>query len=381
MTTDTEATHDPAGIRLVLEDGSEFAGRTFGAVAPVAGEVVFNTGMTGYVEALTDPSYRGQILVMTYPLVGNYGVPAPRAPGSIEGPYESGRIQPQALVVQCYSTHYSHQAGRRSLGEWLSAEGVPGVTGIDTRTLTRSLREHGTMRGWLFPDSMQIEQVRRTARAIEMTKQVFLDVAPAQPIIYEGGRTRVLLVDCGAKDQIARSLLQRGATVVRVPWHADLAHHARDADGILIGNGPGDPQDLQAMSDQVRGLMERFRGPIFGVCLGHQILALAAGAKTYKLRYGHRGVNQPVQDMLTRRCYVTSQNHGYAVADDSLSAGWQPWFVNINDGTNEGIRSRSRPHFSVQFHPEAAPGPQDTSYLFDEFLALTTSLAAAQRRD
>lgn len=372
----TQDDTDATGVRLVLEDGSEFRGQSFGAVACVTGEVVFNTGMTGYVEALTDPSYRGQMLVLTYPLVGNYGVPAPRPPQSIEAPYESGRIEPQGLVVQSYSSHYSHQAARRSLGSWLHQEGVPGVTGIDTRTLTRNLREHGTMRGWLFPESLGLEQARRTARAIEMSREVFLDVAPSRPVTYEGGPTRVLLVDCGAKDQIARSLLQRGATVVRVPWHADLAQYAREAHGILIGNGPGDPQDLHSLSEQVRGLMDSFRGPIFGVCLGHQILALAAGATTYKLRYGHRGVNQPVQDLLTRHCYVTSQNHGYAVADDSLGADWQPWFVNINDGTNEGLRSRSRPHFSVQFHPEAAPGPQDTSYLFDEFLSLAATLPA-----
>jgi carbamoyl-phosphate synthase small subunit len=377
----TKQSTDPTAVRLVLEDGSELRGQGFGAAGAVAGEVVFNTGMTGYVEALTDPSYRGQMLVLTYPLVGNYGVPAPRPQRSIEGPYESDRIQPQALIVQSYSAHYSHQAARRSLGDWLSAEGVPGVTGIDTRTLTRALREHGTMRGWLFPDSMSLDDARRTARAIDMSREVFMSVAPPQAVVYEGGPTKVLVVDCGAKDQIVRSLLQRGATVVRVPWHADLGQHASGVDGILIGNGPGDPQDLRAMSDQVRALMDRFRGPIFGVCLGHQILALASGAKTYKLRYGHRGVNQPVQDLLTRHCYVTSQNHGYAVADDSLGAAWQPWFVNINDGTNEGIRSRSRPHFSVQFHPEAAPGPQDTSFLFDDFLAMAASLRAAQRRD
>jgi carbamoyl-phosphate synthase small subunit len=368
-------TYDQAAeVRLVLEDGTEFAGQSFGAHTPVSGEVVFNTGMTGYVEALTDPSYRGQILVLTHPLVGNYGVPAPRTPESIDGPYESRSIQPQGLVVQSYSAHFSHHAGRRSLGDWLRSEGVPGVAGIDTRTLTRILRERGTMQGWLLPGPMDLEQARRIARSVDMRKQVFLDVAPHVAVTYEAGRTRVLLVDCGAKDQIVRSLLGRGVTVVRVPWHSDLHAHARNVDGVLIANGPGDPQDLAALSDQLRQLMNQFTGPVFGVCLGHQLLAIAAGARTYKLPYGHRGVNQPVQDMFTRRCYVTSQNHGYAVADDSLPREWQPWFVNINDGTNEGIRSRSRPHFSVQFHPEAAPGPQDTGFLFDEFISLAASL-------
>jgi len=362
------------GVRLVLENGAEFAGSTFGALVPVAGEVVFNTGMTGYVEALTDPSYRGQILVLTYPLVGNYGVPGPRNAGSIDGPYESSRIQPQGLVVQSYSPHFSHHLASRSLGDWLATEGVPGVTGIDTRTLTRMLREKGTMRGWLFPASQTLEDARKSARDVEMKQQVFKEVAPAEAVTYEGGRTRIMLVDCGAKDQIARSLLTRGVTVVRVPWHADLRAHAQGVDGILIGNGPGDPQDLQSLSAQLRGLLDRFAGPIFGVCLGHQLLAMAAGASTCKLAYGHRGVNQPVQDMLTRHCYVTSQNHGYAVLEETLAKDWQPWFVNINDGTNEGVRSRTRPHFSVQFHPEASPGPKDTDYLFDEFVSLAESL-------
>jgi carbamoyl-phosphate synthase small subunit len=364
----------PNSVLLVLEDGSEWSGTGFGARTPVGGEVVFNTGMTGYVESLTDPSYRGQILVLTYPLVGNYGVPAARAAGSIDGPYESVRIQPQGLVVQSYSGHFSHHLAHRSLGDWLAADGVPAVTGIDTRSLTRVLREKGTMRGWLFPGDLPLAEARAAAREIEMSRQVFMDVAPGAPVTYQGGRTRVMLVDCGAKDQIARSLLERGVTVVRVPWHADLATHARDVDGILIGNGPGDPQELKPLTAALRALMDSFRGPIFGVCLGHQLLALAAGATTYKLPYGHRGVNQPVQDILTRRCYVTSQNHGYAVADDSLPKDWQPWFVNINDGTNEGIRSRSRPHFSVQFHPEAAPGPQDTGFLFDEFVSMAGAM-------
>lgn len=364
----------PGNVRLVLENGSEFSGSGFGASACVAGEVVFNTAMSGYVEALTDPSYRGQILALTYPLVGNYGVPAPRAAASIDGPYESAHIQPQALVVQSYSPHYSHHEGRRALGEWLHTEGVPAMTGIDTRTLTRMLREHGTMRGWLVPESMDLAEAKRVAASVEMSTQVFREVAPREPVTYEGGRTRILLVDCGAKDHIVRSLLARGASVVRAPWHDDLSKHARDADGVLIGNGPGDPQDLGSLVAQLRGLMASFRGPIFGVCLGHQVMALAAGARTYKLAYGHRGVNQPVQDLLSRRCYITSQNHGYAVADESLPRAWESWFVNINDGTNEGVRNRTRPHFSVQFHPEAAPGPQDTAFLFDEFLSLAASL-------
>lgn len=349
-------------------------GSTFGSRGIVVGEVVFNTGMTGYVETLTDPSYRGQILVHTYPLIGNYGVPAPREKGSIDGPYESGSIQVQGLVVQNYVDAYSHHAARRSLSEWMEAEGVPGVTGIDTRTLTRRLREHGTMRGWLFPTSMSFEEAKETAKGVEMKKEVFRLVAPEKPIRYEGGDITILVIDVGAKDNIIRSLLARGVTVIRAPWHSRLAELALGADGILIANGPGNPEDLEPLTEQVRTLLDSFRGPIFGICLGNQILARAAGAGTFKLPYGHRSVNQPVEDLLTRRCYVTSQNHGYAVDNDSLPDDWEPWFVNINDGTNEGIRHRTKPFFSVQFHPEARPGPEDADYLFDEYLRLVGAM-------
>ena len=327
------------------------------------------------MEALTDPSYCGQILVLTYPLAGNYGVPPPRKPESLDGPYESGRIQVQGLVVENYVEAYSHHAACRSLHEWLSAEGVPGLSGVDTRFLTRRLRERGTMHGWLLPSLNGEHESREGAAAVDMREQVFRLVAPRRPVRYGEGKPTILLVDAGAKDNIVRSLLGRGASVLRVPWYADLAALAGQADGILIGNGPGDPKDLAPLIGQVRSLLASYRKPIFGVCLGNQILALAAGADTYKLPYGHRGVNQPVQDLLTRRCFVTSQNHGYAVRDQSLPKGWEPWFVNINDGSNEGIRSRHHPHFGVQFHPEASPGPQDTGFLFDDFLRRVVSEA------
>lgn len=362
-------------MKLVLEDGTTMIGEGFGASRPMAGEVVFNTGMSGYVEALTDPSYRGQILVTTYPLIGNYGVPAPRAPGSIEAPYESDRVQVQALVVQNYFDAYSHHGAKRSLSAWLDAEGVPGVTGIDTRTLTRKLREHGTMRGWVLPADMDLDRGKRAATSIDMRDEVFRSVAPKEPIRYEGGRIKILLVDAGAKDNITRSLMKRGCSVIRAPYHADLAPLAAECDGIMLANGPGDPKDLGGLIAEVRSLLGSYTRPIFGICLGNQILALAAGGDTYKLPYGHRGVNQPVQDLLTRRCYVTSQNHGYAVRDTALPADWEPWFVNINDGTNEGIRSRTRPFFSVQFHPEACPGPEDAAFLFDDFLRLVGAMA------
>jgi carbamoyl-phosphate synthase small subunit len=360
-------------MKLVLEDGTLMEGVSFGAVRPVSGEVVFNTGMAGYVEALTDPSYCGQILVLTYPLIGNYGVPAPRPAGSIDRPYESSRIQVQGLVVQNYVSEFSHRDAVRSLGGWLVAEDIPAVCGIDTRTLTRRLRERGTLRGWLYPASLALKDAQALAAAVDMQRDVFHRVAPATPATYGHGEPLVMLIDVGAKDNIVRSLLARGATVRRVPWHADWLAEARSVDGFVIGNGPGDPADLTELVGKVRELLRESDKPIFGICLGNQILALAAGGSTYKLPYGHRGVNQPVQDLLTRRCFVTSQNHGYAVDDRALPDDWEPWFVNINDGTNEGIRSKRKAQFSIQFHPEARPGPEDTGFLFDEFVGLARS--------
>ena len=368
-------------MKLLLEDGTEFEGLAFGADRPVVGEVVFTTAMSGYVETLTDPSFRGQILVLTYPLAGNYGVPAPRPAGSIDAPYESSQIQVQGLVVQHAIGCPSHHASARTLGDWLTSEGVPAITGIDTRSLTRRLREHGTMRGWLVPGNGSVEQEKRAATGVEMQRELFHLVAPKEPIQLGGDDgPHVLLVDAGAKDNLVRSLLKRGARVTRAPWHADLGSLASGVDGVLIGNGPGDPQDLGELVAQVRLLLfKRPDLPIFGVCLGHQILGLAAGGETYKLPYGHRGVNQPVQEIGTRRCFITSQNHGYAVNERTLPRDWEPWFVNLNDGTNEGIRARFKPVFSIQFHPEACPGPRDTAFLFDEFLRLCDSAHRGSR--
>ena len=360
--------------KLVLNDGTAVEGSLFGSPRVVCGEVVFNTGMTGYVESLTDPSYAGQILVLTYPLVGNYGVPEPRGVELLAPPYESDRIQVQGLVVQHYVDEYSHHSAVRTLREWLLDEKIPGLTGVDTRALTRRLRESGTTQGWMFPAEMTLDEAKLHAASVDMEKEVFYRVAPAEPVTYGTGDLTVLLVDAGAKDNLVRSLLERHVRVIRAPWHVALAPLANQSDGIVIGNGPGDPKDLGPLIEQVRGMLGGGTKPILGVCLGNQILALAAGGDTYKLPYGHRSVNQPVQDLLTRRCYITSQNHGYAVRDESLPPDWEPWFVNTNDGTNEGIRSRSRPFASVQFHPEARPGPMDTGFLFDDFLRLAGAL-------
>lgn len=355
---------------LVLEDGTTFEGVSFGASGSISGEVVFNTAMTGYVEILTDPSYRGQILVCTYPLVGNYGVPPGRAPGSICEPFEADEIQVQGLIVQHYIAAFSHHTGSRSLGEWLTTSNIPAITGIDTRTLTRHLREVGTMRGWLFPSEMSYMDARSQCTSVDMQREVFELVAPSTVKCFGEGESIALLIDVGAKDNIVRSLVARGIKVLRVPWHHDLQNYVDKVHGVIIGNGPGDPSDLMPLVEKVRWLLQNPRDiPIMGICLGNQILALAAGATTYKLPYGHRGVNQPVQDLITGECFISSQNHGYAVKDDSLPLGWEPWFLNLNDGTNEGIRSQNGLHRGVQFHPEARPGPKDTTFVIDDFVS------------
>jgi carbamoyl-phosphate synthase small subunit len=364
-------------MRLTLDDGTTFAGRSAGASTAVAGEVVFNTGMSGYPEALTDPSYAGQILTLTYPLVGNYGVPGD-GPSQYERVFQSGRVQVAGLVLQRLSSHYSHHTAARSLDAWLAANDVPIIWGIDTRTLTRRLRERGTMQGWVYPDTMTLAQAQKTAQGLDMQTEVFQRVAPESVHQYEGGDVRVLLIDVGAKDGIVECLRQRGASVLRAPWHAPLGDLAKGVDGVLIGNGPGDPADLEALTENVRRMFGTFHGPIFGICLGHQIVGRAAGFSTYKLRYGHRGVNQPVREVGTGRCYVTSQNHGYAVKIDDHDAEWETWFENLNDGTNEGVRSKTRPIFSVQFHPEGRPGPLDTEFLFGEFLRMAGAMKTAR---
>lgn len=317
--------------------------------------------MVGYPEALTDPSYRGQILVLTYPLIGNYGVPAPGELQGLEQHYESGQVQISGLVVSDQSEEHNHWESSQSLADWLSDQGVPAICGVDTRSLTKRLREKGTMPGKLLANGQEI--ALRDINSENLVSQVGLP----EPVVYPGGKRRVVLVDCGCKNSIIRNLLARDITVMRVPWNYNFLNETFD--GLLISNGPGDPEKCQETVEHVRKAMEGGL-PIFGICLGHQILALAAGARTYKLKYGHRGQNQPCVEAGTHRCYITSQNHGYAVDAGTLPAGWEPWLTNANDGTNEGVRHRSRPFLSVQFHPEAAPGPTDTNSFFDKFLDL-----------
>ncbi len=338
--------------RLVLEDGSELGGRLHGFPASVAGEVVFNTGMVGYTESLTDPSYRGQILCLTYPLVGNYGVPPH---------FESGRIQAAALVVSELAYEYSHALARKSLPQWLHEQAIPCLAGVDTRALTKRLRSRGCMLGKLVAGDQDVPLEDPN------TRNLVAETSIKRKEIYAGGKRTVLLVDTGAKGSIVEELRKRGLTVIRVPWDHDFLEE--DFDALFLSNGPGDPGACAATIRNVARAMKTNR-PIMGICLGHQLLALAAGASTYKLKFGHRGHNQPCREEGSGRCFITSQNHGFAVDAATLPAGWEPWFTNANDGSNEGMRHRSRPFLSVQFHPEAAPGPVDCAPLFDQFVSM-----------
>ena len=342
---------------LILDDGTRFCGHSFGAFRNIGGEVVFNTAMTGYPESLTDPSYAGQILVLTYPLIGNYGVPA-------NDLWESTQIYAEALIVSDYSEAFSHWNGKESLGDWLKREQRPAITGIDTRALTRLLRERGVMMG-----RIEIEGVGNTPLNLDYGDINYVETVSCQDIIRynEGAGKRVVLVDCGVKASIIRCLMKRGVEIIRVPWDYDF--NSLDFDGLLISNGPGNPDNCQVTVNHIQRAMQNNK-PVFGICMGNQLLAKASGATVYKLKYGHRSHNQPVRMVGTERCFITSQNHGYAVDSTTLNEEWLPLFENMNDGSNEGIRHRYKPWFSVQFHPEAAAGPTDTEFLFDEFIKL-----------
>ena len=355
-------------VTLILDDGTRFHGQSFGYEKPVAGEVVFNTAMTGYPESLTDPSYAGQLMVLTYPLVGNYGVP----PFTIEANgiptfMESEKIHAEAIIVADYSVEYSHWNAVESLANWLKREHIPGVTGIDTRTLTKKLREHGVMMGRILFDDGKDDAVVEAENYGEVN---YVDRVSCKEVIRynEGAGKKVVLVDCGVKANIIRCLLKRGLEVIRVPWDYDF--NGLEFDGLFISNGPGDPDTCDAAVQNIRKAMHNEKLPLFGICMGNQLLAKAGGANVYKLKYGHRSHNQPVRMVGTNRCFITSQNHGYAVDNNTLGNGWEPLFINMNDGSNEGIRHVANPWFSAQFHPEAASGPTDTEFLFDEFAKL-----------
>ena len=351
-------------VTLVLSDGTKFHGKSFGSEKPVAGEVVFNTAMMGYPESLTDPSYAGQLMTLTYPLVGNYGVP----PFSIENNglatfMESDKIYASAIIVSDYSEQYSHWNATESLADWLKREGVPGITGIDTCELTKVLREHGVMMGQIIFDDEPDNIPTAEYEGIN-----WVDKVSCKDIIRynEGAGRKVVLVDCGVKNNIIRCLVNRGVEVIRVPWNYDYTN--MEFDGLFLANGPGDPDMCVDAVEILKKQMSASRKPICGICMGNQLLAKAGGATIYKLKYGHRSHNQPVREVGTNRCYVTSQNHGYAVDAATLGNDWRELFVNMNDGSNEGIRHLSLPWFSSQFHPEACSGPVDTEFMFDRFI-------------
>ncbi|NQU85186.1 MAG: glutamine-hydrolyzing carbamoyl-phosphate synthase small subunit [Mariniphaga sp.] len=345
--------------RLILEDGTEFIGKSFGAPNSIAGEVVFYTAMTGYPESLTDPSYTGQILVSTYPMIGNYGVPKDTAQNGIFRHYESNKVHISGLIISDYSFEYSHWNAAKSLGDWLNESNVPGLFDIDTRALTKILREKGSMLGKIEFEDDPIEfkdpNIENLVANVSINKKE----------VYGDGDHKVILVDCGVKHNIIRCLLKRNTTVIRVPWDYDFT--SEDYDGVFLSNGPGDPAMCAETVENIRKAIN-INKPIMGICLGNQLLARAAGSDTYKLKYGHRSHNQPVLLTGTNRCFITSQNHGYAVSPELLPDDWEPMFVNVNDDTNEGVRHKTKPFFSTQFHPEASSGPTDTEFLFDDFI-------------
>lgn len=350
-------------LELVLEDGTTYSGDYFGFPKTVTGEVVFNTGMVGYPESLTDPSYSGQILVLTYPLIGNYGVPAGGKADALETNFESHRIHVRGLIVSEYSKSYSHWTAERSLSDWLFEHEVPGISGVDTRALTKKIREKGTMLGKVVWKNKDVELEDPNSR------NLVAEVSVTRPVEYARGRKRIALIDCGAKNSIIKALTCKDLTVIQCPWDYDFLE--LKPHGVVVSNGPGDPKTADAAIENVRRALCT-NLPILGVCLGSQILGLAAGTDTYKLKYGHRSQNQPCVETGTRRCYITPQNHGYAINADTLPEDWREWFYNNNDGSNEGIKHISRPFFGAQFHPEASPGPDDTEFLFDLFIRALT---------
>lgn len=360
---------------LLLEDGTFFIGKGFGAACKISGEVVFSTSMVGYPEALTDPSYKGQILTLTYPLVGNYGVPPYDLNFGLPLYFESDRIQVQGLVIHELCHEPYHWASTRTLDKWLLDEGVPGIHGVDTRHLTKKLRMYGVMLGILQvceageePNLGNLLQEAKKGIPDPNLTDLVKKVTVKEPIHYKvGGKHTVVLIDCGVKYSILRNLLKRGINVIRVPYDFStkeiMEYHPN---GVFLSNGPGDPKKCAKTVECVRELVEKV--PMMGICLGAQILALAMGGDTYKLKYGHRSQNQPALDLKTNRCYITTQNHGYAIDTECFCRiPLEPWFMNPNDKTIEGVKHKTKPVFAVQWHPEAAPGPYDTEFLFDTF--------------
>jgi len=348
--------------RLLLEDGTLFTGRSFGAEGAKLGEVVFNTGITGYQEVLSDPSYCGQIVTMTYPLIGNYGI--------TRDDFESITPFVHGFVVRRHEPVPSNWRAEYSLDNLLKEAGIPGISDIDTRMLTRILRHHGTMKGVITTGNERVEELLERMKSTPLMTDQVPRTSTKSFINVPGSRERIVLMDFGAKSGILRELTKRGCEVMVVP-HDTTAEQIRrlNPDGIQLSNGPGDPKDVQHAVKTIASLLGEY--PIFGICLGHQLFALACGADTTKLKFGHRGGNHPVKELESGRCYITSQNHGYTVLDESIAGtGLVVTHINNNDKTIEGLKHEKHPAFSVQYHPEAAPGPFDSGYLFDDFLEM-----------
>ncbi len=363
--------------KLVLSDGIIFDGQLAGAEKSVAGEVVFATGMTGYDMSLTDPSYAGQILVFTYPLIGNWGTPPKEL-------WESDRIHTTGIIVGNLTTKPNHWQMEQTLESWCKTEGVPIITGIDTRALTQKLRDHGVMLGKIIANKKDVKfedpNLRNLVAEVSPKKLQLHRPRRLKAQNLRGQGLNIGLLNCGAKKNILKCLLERGANVYDLPWNYDPFEHNLKLDGLVISNGPGDPK----MADKTIAIIKRsmdLKLPTFGICLGNQLLALAAGGDTYKLKFGHRSQNQPTIEVGSKRCYITTQNHGFAVDEKKLPNGFTTWFLNANDKTNEGIKHKSLPFFSVQFHPEATPGPTDTTWLFDYFLDQVAKYKGQSLRD
>lgn len=348
--------------RLVLEDGTVLTGKAFGSEMETFGEVVFNTGMTGYQEVLTDPSYCNQIVTMTYPLIGNYGI--------TRDDFEAVRPFVQGFVVREHESWPSNWRAQYTLDSLLKEYNIPGISEVDTRMLTRKLRQYGTMKGYITTSQASVPALLERLQATLLPKDQVSRVSTKQVFSAPGRKERIVLVDFGSKSGIIRDLVKRECDVVVVP-HDTTADQIRrmQPDGILLSNGPGNPKDVPHAIDMINALLGEY--PIFGICLGHQLLALACGADTDKLKFGHRGGNHPVKDLESGRCYITSQNHGYTVLEESIArTKLEVTHINNNDKSIEGLRHKEVPAFSVQYHPEAAPGPYDSSYLFDDFLEM-----------
>jgi len=355
---------------FTIKDGPIFHGKSFGARTNISGEAVFTTSLVGYPESMTDPSYRGQILVFTQPLIGNYGVPsATRDEYGLLKYFESPNIQAAGIVVADVALKYSHWTAVESLAEWCAREGVPAISGVDTRAIVTHLREQGSSLGKItvgeeydadedeaYEDPANVNLVRKVS-----TKAPFHVPSP-------NGTAHIALIDCGVKENIIRSIVSRGASVTCLPFDYPIHKSAHHFDGVFVSNGPGDPTHCRATSDNLRELMNTSSIPIMGICLGHQLLAIAVGARTTKMKYGNRAHNIPALDLSTGKCHITSQNHGYAVDPATLPQDFKEYFTNLNDGSNEGMIHKTRPIFSTQFHPEAKGGPLDSSYLFDAYL-------------